>query len=226
MATATMEKSFFLTTVGKKYLMGLTGLIWAGFVAGHMAGNMLMFVGADAYNSYGHALTSGYLIYFIETVLVLALLTHIGCAVSLTLENRAARGGQGYAMTPNGNKAARWASKTMGVQGTIILVFIILHIATFKYGTVYETTVQGVQMRDLHRLLIEVFAHPGYVAWYLVAMVFLFMHLSHGVGSIFQSFGLKNDQNELKIKYVSRVYGLIVAAGFFAQPIYCLMRGR
>ena len=114
----------------------------------------------------------------------------------------------------------------MGMQGTIILVFIILHIATFKYGTVYETTVQGVQMRDLHRLLIEVFANPGYVAWYLVAMVFLFMHLSHGVGSIFQSFGLKNDQNELKIKYASRIYGLIVTAGFFAQPIYCLMRGR
>ena len=224
MATATMEKPFFLTTIGKKYLMGLTGLVWSGFVLAHMAGNLLMFVSADAYNSYGHALTSGYLIYFIETLLVLCLVAHVGCAISLTIENRTARGHR-YAVTPNGTKGVRLASKTMGIQGSILLAFIILHIATFKYGTFYQTTVGGVGMRDLHRLLIEVFKSPGYVAWYLVAMVFLFLHLSHGVGSIFQSFGLKNDQNEILIKRLGWVYGTIVAAGFFAQPIYCFLVG-
>jgi len=226
MGTAAVEKTFFLTSIGKKYVMGLTGLIWAGFVAGHMAGNMLMFVGPDAYNSYGHALTSGYLIYAIETLLILALATHIACAVSLTLENRRARGGQRYAVTPNGTKAPRFASQTMAIQGSIILVFIILHIATFKYGTYYETTANGVVMRDLHRLLVEVFHNPGYVAWYLVAMVFLFMHLSHGVGSIFQSFGIKNQKNEHMIRVISFVYGAVVAGGFFAQPIYCFVWGQ
>ncbi len=225
MATATMEKPFFLTTVGKKYLMGLTGLIWSGFVFGHMAGNLLMFVGADAYNKYGHALTSGALIYAVETVLILSLLAHVACAVLLTIENRAARGTR-YAVSPNKEKGVRLASKTMAIQGSMILVFIILHIATFKYGTYYESTVDGVVMRDLHRLLIEVFRQPGYVVWYLVAMVFLFFHLSHGVGSIFQSFGLKNDRNEHLIKTASWIYGAVVAAGFFAQPIYAYLWGQ
>ncbi|MFN7729756.1 MAG: succinate dehydrogenase cytochrome b subunit [Bdellovibrio sp.] len=225
MATALIEKPFFLTTIGKKYLMGLTGLVWSGFVMGHMLGNMLMFYSADAYNKYGHALTSGALIYFVETVLVLSLLVHVICAISLTIENRAARGNQRYAMTPNGSKGASLASKTMAVQGSVVLAFVILHIATFKYGTYYETTVDGVVMRDLHRLLIEVFQQPGYVIWYLVALVCLGFHLSHGVGSLFQSFGLKNSNNEKLIQKLGLIYGLVVAVGFLAQPIYCFLRG-
>lgn len=225
MANSVAERPFFLTTVGKKYLMGLTGLIWSGFVLAHMAGNLLIFVGADAYNKYGHAITSGYLLYFAETVLVLSLLVHVLCAVSLTLENRAARGPQRYAMIPNGDKGTRLASRTMAVHGTLILVFVILHIATFKYGTYYETTVDGVVMRDLHRLIVEVFQQPGYVLWYVVALIFLFFHLSHGVGSIFHSFGLKSDRNQQQIQILSWIYGAVVAAGFLAQPIYCFLVG-
>ena len=225
MLIATVEKPFFRTTIGKKYLMGLTGLIWSGFVLTHMAGNLLIFAGADAYNKYGHAITSNPFLIVAEAVLVLAFLVHVGCAVALTLENRAARGAQRYAMNPNGAKAASLASRTMAIQGSIILVFIILHIATFKYGTYYETTVGGVVMRDLHRLLIETFRQPGYVLWYCLAMIFLFFHLSHGVSSIFQSFGLKNDRTEKMIRCAGFGYALIVATGFFAQPIYCFLVG-
>jgi succinate dehydrogenase / fumarate reductase cytochrome b subunit len=87
----TAMSGFFGSSVGKKYLMGLTGLVWAGFVLAHMAGNLLIFISADAYNKYGHFLTSGYIIYVAEAVLVAALLTHIFCAISLTRQNRAAR---------------------------------------------------------------------------------------------------------------------------------------
>lgn len=205
--------------------MGTTGLVWSGFVLAHMAGNLLMFAGADAYNKYGHTLTSGSIIYVAEAVLIAAFLVHVVCAISLTIENRAARGGQRYAMCPNGEKGPRLASQTMAIHGSIILVFIILHISTFKFGTYYETTVNGVVMRDLHRLLIEVFKEPGFVAWYLVSMAFLFFHLSHGVGSIFQSFGLKNERSERLIVGLSWAYGAIVSAGFFAQPIYCFLKG-
>jgi len=225
MATSLLEKPFFLTTIGKKYLMGLTGLIWAGFVLAHMAGNLLMFVSADAYNKYGHALTSGALIYFVETVLLLSLFVHVICAISLTIENRAARGPQRYAQSPNGEKGARLASRTMAIQGSLILAFIITHLVTFKYGKIYETTVDGVVMRDLHRLLIEVFQEPVYVAWYIVAMLLLFFHLSHGFGSVFQSLGLKNNENEKVIKTLSWIYATVVAAGFIAQPVYCFLRG-
>ena len=221
-----MNRSFVLSSVGKKYLMGLSGLVWAGFVAGHMMGNMLMFISADLYNSYVHAITSGMAIYAIEGVLLLALTVHVMMAILLTIENRRARGDQRYAMNPNGDKGASLASRTMAIQGSVVLVFIILHLATFKFGTYYETTVGGVVMRDLHRLLVEVFHEPGYVAWYVVAMVFLGFHLSHGVGSIFQSFGIREDKWANLIRGVSLVYGLVVAGGFLAQPIYVyLMAG-
>lgn len=225
MATALLDKPFFLTSVGKKYLMGLTGLVWSGFVLGHMAGNLLMFVSADAYNKYGHALTSGMFIYFVETVLILCLLSHVGCAISLTRENRAARGAQRYALNPNGAKGATLASKTMAIQGSLLLFFIISHIATLKFGTYYQTTVDGVVMRDLYRLIVEVFAQPGFLAWYVVSLIALFFHLSHGFGSVFQSLGLKNAKNEKLIQKASWLYALIVAGGFLAQPIYCFLRG-
>lgn len=213
---------FLGSTVGKKYLMGITGLIWAGFVLAHMAGNLLIFVSADAYNSYGHALTSGNIIYVAETVLVLALLVHIYTAVSLTISNRAAKN-QRYAVTASGKKKTTLASRTMAVQGSIILVFIILHLITFKYGVHYETTVHGTPMRDLARLMFEVFQQPGYVIWYLVALILLGFHLSHGVGSTFQSLGLMEGTYRNMWKKLSYAYATFVALGFIAQPVYIFL---
>jgi succinate dehydrogenase / fumarate reductase cytochrome b subunit len=108
----------------------------------------------------------------------------------------------------------------MAWQGSIILVFIITHISTFKYGTYYETTVNGVVMRDLYRLIVEIFKQPGFVMWYLVALVLLGFHLSHGVWSSFQSLGIKNDHFAPWIRKFSIAYAVIVAAGFLVQPIY------
>jgi succinate dehydrogenase / fumarate reductase cytochrome b subunit len=213
-------RPFLFTSIGKKYLMGLTGLIWAGFVFGHMAGNMLMFISPDAYNSYGHALTSGYVIYAIETMLVGALLAHVVLAVCLTRENRKARGENTYAMIPNGIKGSSLASRTMAIQGSLILVFVILHLITFKFGTFYETTVNGVPMRDLHRLMVEVFKQPAYVLWYVISLVLLGFHLSHGFGSVFQSFGLREEKFGNSIKKLSWAYAIVVALGFLSQPIY------
>lgn len=202
--------------------MGLAGLVWSGFVLMHMAGNLLMFVSPDAYNSYGHALTSGNVIYAVETVLILALLTHVLLAINLTRQNKAARA-TSYAVSAKGAKSVTLASRTMGVQGSLILVFIILHIITFKYGTYYETNVNGVPMRDLHKLIVEVFQSPGYVGWYLVCLILLGFHLSHGVGSIFQSFGWMNGRYQPVLKKISYLYAAVVALGFIAQPLYVFL---
>lgn len=210
---------FFSSTIGKKYLMGITGLVWAGFVFSHMAGNLLMFVSPDLYNNYGHMITSGALIYAVEAVLIISLIVHVYCAISLTMQNKKARS-QGYAVGPNGSKGATLASKTMAQQGALILAFIISHILAFKYGTYYETTVNGTPMRDLYRLVVEAFTSPGFVAWYVIALVLLGFHLSHGVGSIFQSLGLRNAKTEPTIKKISVVYAAVVALGFIAQPVY------
>jgi len=213
-------RPFFLSSIGKKYLMAVTGLVWAGFVLSHMAGNMLILVSSNLYNAYGHAIVSNKPLLFVaETVLVLAVVIHVATAIMLTLENKRARP-QAYAMSPNGTKGSSLASRTMAGQGSLILAFIVLHISTFKYGTYYETTVNGVVMRDLHRLVVEVFHQPGYLAWYLLCLLLLGFHLSHGVGSIFQSLGLRSDKIANRLKKVSLAYGFIVAAGFLSQPIY------
>jgi succinate dehydrogenase / fumarate reductase cytochrome b subunit len=214
--------SFLGTTVGKKYLMGITGLVWAGFVLTHMAGNMLIFVSHDAYNAYGHAITSGKLIYIAELVLVLALITHVCMAISLTKNNREAKG-QKYAVAAAGAKRVSLASRTMAIQGSLILVFVILHLITFKYGHYYETNVDGVPMRDLAKLMEEVFQQPGYVVWYVVALVLLGFHLKHGVGSTFQSLGLMEGTYRNVWTKMSIGYGFIVALGFISQPLYLFL---
>lgn len=215
-----VERPFFLSSIGKKYLMAISGLVWVGFVLAHMAGNMLILVSPDLYNAYGHAIVSNKpLLLVAESVLILALITHVSMAILLSKGNRSARP-QRYAMTPNGAKGVSLASRTMAIQGSVVLAFIISHLATFKYGTYYETTVNGVVMRDLHRLVVEIFSQPGFVAWYVVSLILVGVHLSHGFGSVFQSLGLYNDRWSHLIKKMSWGYGIVVALGFLSQPIY------
>lgn len=218
---------FLKSTVGRKYIMGISGLVWMGFVLSHMAGNMLILVSPDLYNAYGHAIVSNKpLLYGAESVLVLALIVHVTTAISLTIENRKAKGSR-YAVSASGEKASTLASRTMGMQGSVVLAFIILHLATFKYGTHYDTVVNGVQMRDLHRLIVEVFQQPGYVLWYVVALILLMFHLSHGASSIFQSFGFLERKMQKGLRKFAWTYAIIVVAGFLSQPAYVyLLRGK
>ncbi len=214
---------FLKSTVGLKYLMGLTGLAWMGFILTHMAGNMLILVSADAYNAYGHAIVSNkLLLYPAEIGLILALSVHIFCAITLTLRNRSSRNTR-YAMNPNGAKAPSFGSTYMGVQGSAILAFIILHLITFKYGAHYETTVNGVAMRDLHKLVIEVFQSPGYVAWYVICLILLLFHVRHGATSVFQSFGLLERKMQGGIQKFAWAYAIIVIGGFLSQPLYVFL---
>lgn len=213
-------KKFFCSTVGKKYLMGLSGFVWVAFIFVHMAGNMLILISSDLYNAYGNAIvTNKPLLFLTEAVLIAALLTHVLCAVSLTKGNRAARNSR-YAISPNGEKSPSFASQWMAVHGSIILVFIISHLITFKYGAYYETTVHGVVMRDMARLIYEVLHQPVAFSWYLVSLVLLGFHLTHGVRSIFQSFGLLHPAYQPLIQKAGVVYAIVVAGGFVSQAVF------
>lgn len=225
---------FLKSTTGRKYIMGASGLVWVGFVLSHMAGNMLILVSPELYNSYGHAIVSNKLIlYTAEIGLVLALIIHVFTAISLTRQNRSAKGlaatvqiGSRYAVAPSGDKKPPSASQFMGVQGSAVLAFIILHLITFKYGNYYETTVNGVVMRDLHRLVVEVFHSVNYIAWYSVCLVLLMFHLSHGANSIFLSFGALERKMQSSIKRLSWLYAIVVTVGFLSQPLYVFIFHR
>jgi succinate dehydrogenase / fumarate reductase cytochrome b subunit len=216
---------FFSSSIGKKYLMGLTGLVWAGFVLGHMAGNMTIFISPDLYNQYGHAIVSNKpLLYGTEAILILSLIVHVALAINLTITNRRAKG-HGMLQRPQGPKRTPLASQTMIIQGSILLVFIITHLMTFKFGAYYETTVDGVVMRDLAKLMKEIFMQPLAVGWYVVSLFLLFAHLKHGFGSVFQSFGLLHPAYQNKIKVASWGYAIVVTLGFVSQPLYVFMAG-
>ncbi len=223
MANSTCS-SFLTSTIGKKYLVAATAVFWVLFVLVHMLGNMLIFVGAEAYNKYSHALTSNPLIYVIETVLVILLLTHAFTALGLKVRNWKAKP-QLYAVRPIKAKAAPVSSSTMAYTGTLILAFIIWHLITFKYGPTYFITYQGVEMRDIYKLVMEKFQSPIYVGLYGVCLFFVGMHLYHGVGSMFQTMGVNHPRYNIFIRYFSYAYSIVVTLGYISQPLYVyLMR--
>lgn len=203
--------------------MGLAGLGWTFFVFGHMAGNLLILYSAEAYNRYGHAIVSNKpLLYGTEAFLILCLLVHAGLGIKLSLENKKANP-QKYATATGTQKKASVASKTMAYQGSIVLFFIIYHLMTFKYGPEYMVTYGGEEMRDLHRLVIEVFQSPVYVFGYLICLGLLGIHLSHGFSSAFQSIGFNHPRYTPLIKKAGLVYALVVAGGFIVQPLYVFL---
>lgn len=213
---------YFNSTIGRKQVMGLTGLGLSLFVLTHMLGNLLMFVGPDAYNMYGHKLTSNPAIYLAEAGLLFFFFAHVINAVTLKLKNKSARE-QSYATNINGEKAISVASKTMIHTGMIIGIFAVLHLITFKFGPVYTTTIDDEQVRDLYKLMVEVFRDPIYVAWYVFSMIMLGFHLSHGVASAIKTLGFNHPRYNCGIECASQIYGWVVALGFTVQPIYIFL---
>lgn len=215
---------FLSSTIGKKYLVAVTAIFWSLFVMVHMLGNLLIFVGAEAYNKYAHALTSNPFIYVAEAILLVLILIHIFLALGLKFRNFRTKPAL-YAVKPMRVKSSAVSSRTMAYTGTIILAFIIWHLITFKYGAQYFVSYNGVQVRDLYKLVFEKFQDVTYVALYCVCMVLVGMHLYHGVKSVFQSLGVNHPRYNLFFRYFGYTYAIVVAAGFFSQPIYVyLMR--
>ena len=215
------------TSIGSKILIALTGLGLAVFLIGHLAGNLLFLVGPDAFNQYGHAMVSNPLIYAAEAGLIAVFLLHLGKALAGFLANRAARperyAAKKWAKTKNPASRKSLASTTMILTGTITLLFVVSHLATFKFGTYYESP---AGIRDLYRLQLEIFSHPGYVAFYLVAMSVIFFHLWHGLSSAAQSLGLDHPNWTPRILVLGRLLTVVIAGGFFVLPIATFLISR
>lgn len=216
----TSSSSFFTASVGKKQIMALTGAGLVGFTVTHLLGNFLLLVGPDAFNLYAHTLTSNPLIYVAEAILLSMFLLHLFLAVVLKIQNNLARP-EGYAVKVKTGRGETFASSTMPYTGLIILVFLVLHLLNFKYGSNYPTVVDGVQMRDIYKTVIEYFANPLYTAWYVFAMAALGIHTSHGFWSMFQSWGFQYPKYTPIIKNVAVGYGVFVTLGFSTLAIFC-----
>ena len=218
-------KTVLGSSIMKKQIVALTGVLLCGFLVCHLLGNLLLFVGDEAFNLYAHKLTSTPLIYGAEAILGLIFLTHLGLTLKLTLENRAARGSS-YHFKQKTGRGASFASSTMPYTGFLILVFAIFHIKALKFGPVYYQTYDGVVIRDLFRTCLEYFSNPLAVIWYVLAMVVLACHTYHGFWSAFQSLGINHPQYTPLIRGFSRFYAVSMGVGFSLLPIYCYIRAE
>lgn len=206
-------------TIGTKILIALTGLALFGFLIVHLAGNLLIMAGPDTFNAYSHALISNPLIYLAEAGLALLFVVHVWKTVGNSVRNRAARPAR-YAMTRTAGHTSRksLSSTWMIVSGTTILVFLILHLKTFKFGPYYAASEPGV--RDIYRLTVEIFQRPGYVIWYVAAMVLVGMHLRHGITSALQSLGAIPAGLTRKVLIAGAIVATAIAGGFALIPVY------
>lgn len=215
---------FYASSIGKKILVALTGLVLIGFVLGHMIGNLLIFVGKDAINEYGHMLQTalhGGGVWIARIGLLVAVLIHIVATVSLTKANRAAR------PEKYGRHKAQVSSKsshTMIWSGLTILAFIVYHILHFtvRVGNdfaTYKTTLHGETVHDVYRMVIAGFSSQPAAIFYIIAMLLLNRHLSHGFSSLFQTLGIATDKSEPLFKKLGSLFALLILVGNCSIPI-------
>ncbi len=179
---------------------------------------------ADAFNKYAHLLTANKAIYYtVEVILTLIVLVHITLAIKTKAENKKARGIGYHVKACKGDKGI--ASFTMVPTGILIALFLILHISTFRNGAYYVTTVDGVVMRDIYKLVVEEFSQLWYSAIYIVAMGVMGFHLRHGVSSMFQTFGINHPKYNDSFDKLAIAYATFIAVANSVIIITVMVRG-
>ncbi len=216
--------SFVSSSIGKKILVALTGAVLVIFVLGHMIGNLLVFVGPDAINEYGHMLQTslhGAGVWIARAGIFGSIFLHVILTVQLTKANRAARAERyGFETTQVASKSSR----TMILSGLTILAFFVFHI--FHYTVAkgngfyddanpkYWVALDGhPHVHNVYQMVIDGFSNPLVSIFYLIAMALLCSHLSHGVASLFQTLGLNTEKTAPLYKKVGWAYALFIFAG-------------
>jgi len=207
-------KRLFSTSIGRKQVMAVSGLLLSLFLIGHLSGNLLLYVGADAFNKYAGTMMANPLLVPIEIVLIAILLIHMAFAFVLTLENRRARPERYAVKHPS---EASMASRTMIYSGILVFAFLILHLVNFKFGD-YEDHPQF-----LYGLVVDYLSQPLNGSIYIICMVVLGLHLKHAIQSVFQSFGWNHPSYTPSIKRFCTWLGVLIAVGFGSFPIWAML---
>jgi succinate dehydrogenase / fumarate reductase cytochrome b subunit len=208
-------RTFYASMVGKKVVMGVTGIIGIGFVILHSLGNLLIFQGSTALNAYSRFLkSSAELLWALRVTLVVAVILHVVAAVQLTRQSRAARP-IGYVRREP--QVATVASRTMRWGGALLLVFIVLHILHFTTGTIRPTG--AFSREDVYSNVVGSFRIWWVALFYVLAMIALGFHLFHGAWSSMRSIGVSPPSPRPLQRRLSLAIAIFVWAAFTAVPI-------
>ncbi|MDQ1150724.1 MULTISPECIES: succinate dehydrogenase cytochrome b subunit [Sphingobacterium] len=211
-----------LSTLAKKMLMCLTGLFLVFFLLIHFLGNLQLFLPQEQahlqFNAYSHFLSGNILIKLISYVLYLSIILHALDGLMITLHNK--RAGANYVSDRRG-RASKWYSRNMGILGTLILIFLVIHFQNFWY--VYKFGAPPLDDRgnkDLYMLVVEVFKQWWYVVIYVFSMAALCYHLIHGIHSAIRTLGVFHPKFVKWFKIIGISYSVIISIGFALMPIY------
>ena len=206
-------RTFYRSTIGKKIVMALTGIILVGFVTGHMAGNLLVYKGPEALNAYGELLkSSGPILWAVRLVLLASVGLHILAAWSLTRLNWAARPA-GYERQTK--QVSTYSALSLRIGGVVLVLFIVFHLLHFTVGTVHP----AFSPTDAYNNEMIGFSVPAVAAFYLVAMVALGLHLHHGIWSLFQTLGWNHPHVNPARRWFATVLAVVVSLGFASIPL-------
>ena len=211
--------SLYRSSVGKKLLMGLTGFCLCGFLIFHLGGNMLLFKSDSgrAFDAYADVLPALYFIRIIELVLFAIILFHIFMGTLLWFKNKFTRPETYEENNPGENSSL--TSRTMFLTGSIVFVFLVIHMRSFWFTSRY----QAGENFSMYALVKSSFGSPAYSLLYVAAMVILAFHLHHGFQSAMQTFGLRNRKYERLIDLAGMVFWLLIPLFFALMPVYFLL---
>lgn len=216
---------FLKSSIGKKFIMGITGLFLISFLIVHCFINMLIFFndGGETFNKGAEFMGTNWIIRTMEIVLFAGLILHIVQALVLTMENKKARP-VAYAQV-NGAANSKWYSRSMGLLGTLILMFLIIHLKHFWVESRFTDHIAHNEFEKLpgqetlYHEMLEVFESPLVVVIYVLSMISLAYHLLHGFQSAFQTLGLNHKKYTPFIKQCGVVFSIVISVLFALMPI-------
>jgi succinate dehydrogenase / fumarate reductase cytochrome b subunit len=215
--------SFFTSSIGRKWVVALTGLALFGFVVGHLVGNLQIFIGPESINRYGAFLQGlGELLWLVRIGLLAMLVLHIVFTIKLRLESRAARP-ERYAVTKR--LATSFAARMMMWSGLMVLCFIIFHLLHFTAQTVdpsYKEFHDSLGRHDVYHMMIVGFSSKAASAFYLVGVGLLAMHLNHGIQSLFQTLGWNSGKVRPLWEKGGQAFAWLIFLGYASIPVAVL----
>jgi succinate dehydrogenase / fumarate reductase cytochrome b subunit len=212
--------AFAKSSIGRKWIVGISGGLLVLFVLAHLAGNLTIYVGpyGEGINVYAQALhASPILLWGARGGLLVVFVVHIFTTLSLVLENRRARP-QRYAV--NARVQSTIFARTMALSGLVVLSFLIFHVLQFAAGMSPHSHLYDLEGRhDVAAMIILSFHNPLVSGFYLLSLVLLGMHLSHGISSVFQTFGLNGRKSARLIKHGALLVSWALMLGFASIPV-------